>query len=204
MFSLFSLSVPDLLSVHVSVPSLTHHRTDTCADQGARETFSAAHPSHFFAGAPYPAFYPPDARNYQYKRHLMVAVDGSKESEHAVEWTIGHLCRSGDLLHIVHVETAGDMDPRLNTYGSFARTHPPSIPGARNDIGLAVPFPAYVSDDDDGDDDASWAPKPMLEFRVSPALEPRLKLTRLPPKKNILFSFAVRLPARSRMRWISR
>ena len=40
--------------------------------------------------------------------------------------------------------------------------------GARNDIGLAVPFPAYVSDDDDGDDDASWAPKPMLEFRVSP------------------------------------
>ena len=39
----------------------------------------------------------------------MVAVDGSKESEHAVEWTIGHLCRSGDLLHIVHVETAGDM-----------------------------------------------------------------------------------------------
>ena len=99
----------------------------------------------------------------------MVAVDGSKESEHAVEWTIGHLCRSGDLLHIVHVETAGDMDPRLNTYGSFARTHPPSIPGARNDIGLAVPFPAYVSDDDDDDDDdASWAPKPMLEFRVSP------------------------------------
>ena len=58
---------------------------------------------------PFPPFYPPDARNYQYKRHLMVAVDGSKESEHAVEWTIGHLCRSGDLLHIVHVETAGDM-----------------------------------------------------------------------------------------------
>ena len=58
---------------------------------------------------PFPSFYPPDARNYQYKRHLMVAVDGSKESEHAVEWTIGHLCRSGDLLHIVHVETAGDM-----------------------------------------------------------------------------------------------
>ena len=124
-------------------------------------------PLTLFCG-PYPAFYPPDARNYQYKRHLMVAVDGSKESEHAVEWTIGHLCRSGDLLHIVHVETAGDMDPRLNTYGSFARTHPPSIPGARNDIGLAVPFPAYVSNDDDGDDDASWAPKPMLEFRVSP------------------------------------
>ena len=66
-------------------------------------------PLHFLWERPFPPFYPPDARNYQYKRHLMVAVDGSKESEHAVEWTIGHLCRSGDLLHIVHVETAGDM-----------------------------------------------------------------------------------------------
>lgn len=159
---------------------------------------------HFFLRArPYPAFYPPDARNYQYQRHLMVAVDGSKESEHAVGWTIGHLCRSGDLLHIVHVETAGDMDPRLNTYGSFARTHPPSIPGARNDVGLAVPFPTDFGDGDGGDD-ASWAPKPMLEFRVSPRSN-RAQTDRLPlPRKKTFFSFAVRLPARSRMRWISR
>ena len=84
------------------------HQADTCTEKGATETFSA-HPSHFLWVRPFPPFYPPDARNYQYKRHLMVAVDGSKESEHAVEWTIGHLCRSGDLLHIVHVETAGDM-----------------------------------------------------------------------------------------------
>ena len=130
----------------------------------------------------------------------MVAVDGSKESEHAVEWTIGHLCRSGDLLHIVHVETAGDMDPRLNTYGSFARTHPPSVPGARNDIGLAVPFPANV-----GGDDAAWAPKPMLEFRVSPRSNRAQTDLFAPPKKQTsVFPFAVRLPARSRMRWTSR
>lgn len=31
----------------------------------------------------------------QYARHLMVAVDGSKESERASEWAIKHLCRSG-------------------------------------------------------------------------------------------------------------
>ena len=37
----------------------------------------------------------------------MVAVDGSKASERACEWAIQHLCRSGDLLHIVHVETMG-------------------------------------------------------------------------------------------------
>ena len=141
-------------------------------------------PLTLFCG-PYPAFYPPDARNYQYKRHLMVAVDGSKESEHAVEWTIGHLCRSGDLLHIVHVETAGDMDPRLNTYGSFARTHPPSVPGARNDIGLAVPFPANVGGDDGGDD-AAWAPKPMLEFRVSPRSNRAQTDLIAPPKKRFL------------------
>lgn len=133
----------------------------------------------------------------------MVAVDGSKESEHAVEWTIGHLCRSGDLLHIVHVETAGDMDPRLNTYGSFARTHPPSVPGARNDIGLAVPFPTNVGGDDIGDD-ASWAPKPMLEFRVSPRSNRAQTDLFAPKKKTSVFSFAVRLPARSRMRWTSR
>ena len=139
-------------------------------------------PLTLFCG-PYPAFYPSDARNYQYKRHLMVAVDGSKESEHAVEWTIGHLCRSGDLLHIVHVETAGDMDPRLNTYGSFARTHPPSVPGARNDIGLAVPFPANVGGDDGGDD-AAWAPKPMLEFRVSPRSNRAQTDLIAPPKKR--------------------
>lgn len=38
-----------------------------------------------------------------YARHLMVAVDGTKESERAVEFTVEHLCRSGDLLHLMHV-----------------------------------------------------------------------------------------------------
>ena len=37
-----------------------------------------------------------------YARHLMVAVDGTKESERAVEFTVEHLCRSGDLLHLMH------------------------------------------------------------------------------------------------------
>ena len=114
-----------VLSVHVFVQNHFSNPSPNKHVRGPRSkgNIFGGSPLTLFCG-PYPAFYPPDARNYQYKRHLMVAVDGSKESEHAVEWTIGHLCRSGDLLHIVHVETAGDMDPRLNTYGSFARTHP--------------------------------------------------------------------------------
>ena len=53
------------------------------------------------------------------------------------------------------------QDPRLATYGGFSRTHPPSVPGALDDIGTAVPFPT-----NDAGADVSWAPKPMLEFRV--------------------------------------
>ena len=185
MFSL-SRCTCRLPSVHVFTDIIEQTRART-KEQGKH--LRRLTPHTLFCG-PYPAFYPPDARNYQYKRHLMVAVDGSKESEHAVEWTIGHLCRSGDLLHIVHVETAGDMDPRLNTYGSFARTHSPSVPGARNDIGLAVPFPANVGGDDGGDD-AAWAPKPMLEFRVSPRSNRAQTDLFAPPKKK---RFLIRSP----------
>lgn len=185
MFSLFLIARYCLPSVHVFALFYPSSNKHVHGPRSMGNIFGGS-PLTLFCG-PYPAFYPPDARNYQYKRHLMVAVDGSKESEHAVEWTIGHLCRSGDLLHIVHVETAGDMDPRLNTYGSFARTHPPSVPGARNDIGLAVPFPANVGGDD-GDDDAAWAPKPMLEFRVSPRSNRAQTDLFAPPKKTSPFS----------------
>ena len=53
-------------------------------------------PSAYFQGeVGYSKFYPPEARDYEYARKLMVAVDGSAESERAVEWAIRHLCRSG-------------------------------------------------------------------------------------------------------------
>jgi hypothetical protein len=42
----------------------------------------------------------------------MVAVDDSEASEAAVRWSIANLCRSGDLLHVVHVSAAGEADPR--------------------------------------------------------------------------------------------
>ena len=41
----------------------------------------------------------------------MVAVDGSAESERAVRVGDQHLCRSGDLLQIVHCCIAGAIDP---------------------------------------------------------------------------------------------
>ena len=78
--------------------------------------------AYFRGQAGYSKFYPPEARNYKYERHLMVAVDGSKEAEQACEWAIKHLVRSGDLLHIVHVATpqnlyvyTGPPDPRYAT-----------------------------------------------------------------------------------------
>ena len=74
-------------------------------------------PSAYFQGeVGYSKFYPPEARDYEYARKLMVAVDGSAESERAVEWAIRHLCRSGDLLQIVHCCIAGAIDPRLASY----------------------------------------------------------------------------------------
>ena len=72
-------------------------------------------PSAYIGGdVGYSKFYPPEARYYAYKRRVMVAVDGSVESEQAVRWAIQHICRSGDLLHIVHC--AISIDPRLATF----------------------------------------------------------------------------------------
>ena len=68
----------------------------------------------------------------------MVAVDGAKESERAVEWSIRNLCRSGDLLHICHVSTAGDVDPRSAAYYS-GPPDPRSVVDA--EIGHTVDFP---------------------------------------------------------------
>ena len=70
-------------------------------------------PGAYFRGrAGYSKFYPPDAREATFARHLMVAVDDSEASEAAVRWSIANLCRSGDLLHVVHVSAAGEADPR--------------------------------------------------------------------------------------------
>ena len=80
---------------------------------------------------------PPGARDYKYSRHVMVAVDGTEESERAVEWSIRNLCRSGDLLHICHVSTAGDVDPRSAAYYS-GPPDPRSVVDA--EIGHTVDF----------------------------------------------------------------
>ena len=130
-------------------------------------------PSAYFQGeVGYSKFYPPEARDYEYKRKLMVAVDGSAESERAVEWAIRHLCRSGDLLQIVHCCIAGAIDPRLASYydgpsimsGDQIRADPNALSAPR---GTAVPKPEYperfpkrpMYDD-------SWAPTRLKEVRV--------------------------------------
>ena len=51
---------------------------------------------YFRGQAGYSKFYPPEARDYTFSRHLMVAVDGSKESERASEWQGG---RTGSTPH---------------------------------------------------------------------------------------------------------
>lgn len=134
-------------------------------------------PSAYFQGeVGYSKFYPPEARDYEYKRKLMVAVDGSAESERAVEWAIRHLCRSGDLLQIVHCCIAGAIDPRLASYydgpsimsGDQIRADPNALSAP---FGTAVPkkknrpeyperFPKRPMYDD------SWAPTRLKEVRV--------------------------------------
>jgi len=130
-------------------------------------------PSAYFQGeVGYSKFYPPEARDYEYKRVLMVAVDGSAESERAVEWALRHLCRSGDLLQIVHCCVAGAIDPRLASYydgpsimsGDQIRADPNALSAP---FGTAVPKPEYperfpkrpMYDD-------SWAPTRLKEVRV--------------------------------------
>ncbi len=134
-------------------------------------------PSAYFQGeVGYSKFYPPEARDYEYKRVLMVAVDGSAESERAVEWAIRHLCRSGDLLQIVHCCIAGAIDPRLASYydgpsimsGDQIRADPNALSAP---FGTAVPkkknrpeyperFPKRPMYDD------GWAPTRLKEVRV--------------------------------------
>lgn len=53
--------------------------------------------------AQFSRFYPPEARDFQYARHIMLAVDGTHASEEAARWTIKNVLRSGDLLHLLHV-----------------------------------------------------------------------------------------------------
>ena len=99
----------------------------------------------------------------------MVAVDGTEESERAVEWSIRNLCRSGDLLHICHVSTAGDVDPRSAAYYS-GPPDPRSVVDA--EIGHTVDFfPApAMSPRRRRAYDETWAPKYLHRARVGRAL----------------------------------
>jgi hypothetical protein len=142
---------------------------------GGWDTTPTILPSAYFQGEiGYSKFYPPEARDYAYKRTLMVAVDGSVESEKAVEWTVQHLCRSGDLLQIVHCCIAGAIDPRLASYYSG----PSIMNGDQISLGFDVarnrektsPLPEYPEEfpkrpmyDD------SWAPTHLKLVRVGPS-----------------------------------
>lgn len=135
-----------------------------------RPEYTKPTPTAYFRGqAGYSRFYPPDARDYKYSRHVMVAVDGTEESERAVEWSIRNLCRSGDLLHICHVSTAGDVDPRSAAYYS-GPPDPRSVVDA--EIGHTVDFfPApAMSPRRRRAYDETWATKYLHRARVGRAL----------------------------------
>ena len=128
-------------------------------------------PSAYFQGeVGYSKFYPPEARDYEYKRKLVVAVDGSIESERAVEWAIQHLCRSGDLLQIVHCCLAGAIDPHMASYydgpslmsGDQIRADPRLSVQVKKSARPEYPerFPKRPMYDD------SWAPTHLKEVRV--------------------------------------
>lgn len=126
-------------------------------------------PNAYFQGeVGYSKFYPPEARDYEYKRKLVVAVDGSLESERAVEWAIQHLCRSGDLLQIVHCCLAGAIDPRLASYyngpslmsGDQIRADPRLSVQVNARPEYPERFPKRPMYDD------SWAPTHLKEVRV--------------------------------------
>jgi hypothetical protein len=128
-------------------------------------------PNAYFQGeVGYSKFYPPEARDYEYKRKLVVAVDGSIESERAVEWAIQHLCRSGDLLQIVHCCLAGAIDPHMASYyngpslmsGDQIRADPRLSVQVKKSARPEYPerFPKRPMYDD------SWAPTHLKEVRV--------------------------------------
>jgi hypothetical protein len=143
-------------------------------------------PTAYFRGqAGYSKFYPPDARDYKYSRHVMVAVDGTEESERAVEWSIQNLCRSGDLLHICHVSTAGNVDPRLATYYS-GPPDPRSVVDA--EIGHTVDFFPAPATPPRRMYDESWAPKYLHRARVGRALVFAFVAAFLfPPRRTLRF-----------------
>ena len=135
-------------------------------------------PNAYFQGeVGYSKFYPPEARDYEYKRKLVVAVDGSLESERAVEWAIQHLCRSGDLLQIVHCCLAGAIDPRLASYyngpslmsGDQIRADPRLSVQVNARPEYPERFPKRPMYDD------SWAPTHLKEVRVRFFLTGRLR-----------------------------
>ena len=55
--------------------------------------------------AQFSRFYPQEARDFTYSRHIMLAVDGTHASEDAARWCMQNVTRSGDLLHLIHVAT---------------------------------------------------------------------------------------------------
>lgn len=45
----------------------------------------------------------PSEAHWSYKRHLIVGIDNSANSTHALSWALQHMYRRGDKLHLVHV-----------------------------------------------------------------------------------------------------
>ena len=130
-------------------------------------------PGAYFRGRAgnFSKFYPPDAREATFARHLMVAVDDSEASEAAVRWSIANLCRSGDLLHVVHVSAAGEADPRALP-GYVGPPDPRGVVEA--EVGSPVDFvpgfkPPSVSASAAGHRRMvgdEWAPKALHDVRV--------------------------------------
>lgn len=85
-------------------PAFRHTRTPIIAQVqrgGAGADFT---PSSFARGeAQFSRFFPPEARDFTYSRHIMIAVDGSPESVDGTKFVMKHLVRSGDLVHLVHI-----------------------------------------------------------------------------------------------------
>jgi len=63
-------------------------------------------------------YYPPEARDFTYTRHIMIAVDGSKESEDCVRFVIRNFVKSGDLLHLVHIAVPDSVGIYLTPPGT--------------------------------------------------------------------------------------
>ena len=89
-----------LRAVHRVKPRLNTARSLVIRADATGQSGSGA----FVRGqAQFSKFYPSEARDFTYSRHVMLAVDGTHASEDAARWVIQNVVRSGDLLHLIHV-----------------------------------------------------------------------------------------------------